>query len=254
MGSIAHYLNPGVWSGISLSGIAGLAPAEFWSATLQIIFVNILLSGDNAVIIAMACRRLAPRQRVWGLVIGAGLAVILRIIFAALLSSLLEYPYLKIVGGIALIAIAAKLVVPEDDEGADIEPATRLWRAVRIVLVADIVMSFDNILAIVEISHGALVLLAVGLAVSIPLVIAGAALIAALFDRLPILVWAGTALLGWVGGQTIFDDRTIVGPVTHALGEALAQRAELASGCGGLVLALAAGALWRHWHALKPRH
>ena len=165
MGSIAHYLNPGVWSGISLSGIAGLAPAEFWSATLQIIFVNILLSGDNAVIIAMACRRLAPRQRVWGLVIGAGLAVILRIIFTALPPhSLLEYPYLKIVGGIALIAIAAKLVVPEDDEGADIEPATRLWRAVRIVLVADIVMSFDNILAIVEISHGALVLLAVGLA------------------------------------------------------------------------------------------
>src|SRR5487761_1173150 len=143
-------------------GIDEIARApSFWSALLQIVFINILLSGDNALVIAMACRALPRRQRIWGMAIGAGADAALLIAFAAIMSRLLELPYLKIAGGLALIYIAAKLLIGDDAD--EVEAASHLWRAVRMIVVADLVMSFDNILAVVEIARGNLALLAIGL-------------------------------------------------------------------------------------------
>src|SRR5258707_1344129 len=139
----------------------------------------------------LACRGLEPRQRLWGMIFGAGAAVILRIIFTGIVASLMELPYLKLVGGLALLVIAAKLLVP-DEEGEDgVESASHLWAAVQIVVVADIVMSLDNVIAVAAAANGSVPLLILGLAISIPLIVAGAALIMALLNRLPILVWAG---------------------------------------------------------------
>ena len=157
--------------------------APFWTAALEIVFVNVLLSGDNAVIIAMACRALPRRQRLFGLLIGEVVAVLLLIVFAGVLTRLLQVPYLKIAGGLALFYIAVRLLLPDETDGNKVEAAAHLWRAVRIIVVADIVMSFDNILAVVQIARGDLALLAIGLTVSVPIIIAGAALITALLDR-----------------------------------------------------------------------
>ena len=181
----------------------------FWVAVLKIIWINILLSGDNAVVIALACRNLPPRQRRWGLVIGAGVASVLLIVFTAVISVLMTQPYLKLIGGCVLFWIAFRLVVPSEDEERHIEAAGDLWRAVRIVVVADVVMSFDNVLGVAAAAGGSHLLLGLGLAVSIPLVIAGAALIMALFERYPVLVWAGAALLGWIAGGLVGSDPAV---------------------------------------------
>jgi YjbE family integral membrane protein len=174
-------------------------------------WINILLSGDNAVVIAMACRGLPHRQRVWGMVLGAGVAVLLRIIFTGVVASLMLLPWLKIVGGLALFYIAAKLLVPEDPDDSEVEAVEHLWRAVRIVAIADIIMSLDNVIAIAAAAQGNMALLVIGLGVSIPLIVAGAALIMALLDRYPILVWAGAALLGWIVGEVIATDPVVQG-------------------------------------------
>src|SRR5580704_4937235 len=212
--------------------IGELAQAPFWAAVLQIALVNIVLSGDNAVVIAMACRELPRAQRGWGIAVGGGVAVILRLIFAGAITWLFELPYLKLAGGVALLYIGARLLVRSDHDGRQVEPAVRLWRAVWIVVVADVVMSFDNILALVEIANGDVALLAVGLAISIPLVVGGAALITTLLDRLPILIWAGAALLGWVAGRTIIGDIAIADAVTRAVGERLASYMGLVAAAG----------------------
>jgi YjbE family integral membrane protein len=182
--------------------------AAFWLAVGKIIWINVLLSGDNALVIAMACRGLAPRQRLWGMVIGAGIAVVLLIAFTGVVATLMVLPYLKLVGGLALLAIAAKLLVPED-EGDEVTAGTSLWHAIRIVVIADIVMSLDNVIAVAAAANGQLSLLILGLAVSIPMIIAGAALIMMVLDRFPILVWLGATLLGWIGGQVIATDPAI---------------------------------------------
>ena len=147
---------------------------EFWVAVAKIIWINILLSGDNAVVIAMACRGLPHRQRIWGMVIGAGVAVVLRIVFTGVVASLMLLPYLKIAGGLALFYIAAKLVVPDEPDESETEAVEHLWRAVRIVAVADIIMSLDNVIAIAAAAGGNMALLVLGLAISIPLIVAGA--------------------------------------------------------------------------------
>jgi YjbE family integral membrane protein len=180
----------------------------FWLAVGKIIWINVLLSGDNALVIAMACRGLQPRQRLWGMVIGAGIAVILLIAFTGIVATLMVLPYLKLVGGLALLVIAAKLLVPED-EGGDVTAGTSLWHAVRIVVIADIVMSLDNVIAVAAAANGQFALLILGLAISIPMIIAGAALIMMVLDRLPILVWLGAMLLGWIAGEAIATDPAI---------------------------------------------
>ena len=182
-----------------------LQTPTFWLAVGKIIWINVLLSGDNALVIAMACRGLAPRQRVWGMTIGAGIAVILLIAFTGIVAKLMVLPYLKLVGGLALLVIAAKLLVPED-EGDDVTAGTSLWHAIQIVVVADIVMSLDNVIAVAAAANGELPLLILGLAVSIPMIIAGAALIMLVLDRFPILIWLGATLLGWIAGDVIATD------------------------------------------------
>src|SRR3954468_21557600 len=209
--------------------------AAFWLAALKIIFVNIILSGDNAVVIAMACLTLPPKQRLWGMILGAGVAVLLRVIFTLVIAQAMAFPYLKLVGGALLFYVAIKLVT-EDADGEDegVEGAHTLWRAVRIVAIADIVMSLDNVIAIaaaaksaaaqVAFVHAAAIkstLIIIGLATSVPLIVAGSAILMALLERFRILVWAGGALLGWVAGDILITDPALVGwigePTVHVL-------------------------------------
>ncbi len=187
----------------------------FWLAVGKIFWINVLLSGDNALVIAMACRNLAPRQRLWGMLIGAGIAVVLLITFTGIVARLMVLPYLRLAGGLALLAVAAKLLVP-DDEGDDVTAGTSLWHAIRIVVIADIVMSLDNVIAVAAAANGQLPLLILGLAISIPIIIAGAALIMLVLDRFPILVWLGATLLGWIAGGVIATDPAVQ-PWLHRL-------------------------------------
>lgn len=187
----------------------------FWLAVGKIIWINVLLSGDNALVIAMACRGLHGRHRLWGMVIGAGIAVILLIAFTGVVATLMALPYLKLVGGVALIVIAAKLLVPEDEDD-EIAAGTTLWHAIRIVVIADIIMSLDNVIAVAAAASGQLPLLVLGLAISIPMIIAGAAVIMMVLDRFPVLVWLGAVLLGWIAGDVIESDPAVQ-PVLHKL-------------------------------------
>jgi YjbE family integral membrane protein len=229
-----------------------LGAAAFWVAAFRIVVINVLLSGDNAVVIALACRNLPHRQRLWGMVFGAGVAVVLLMVFAGLVARLMELPYLKAAGGVALFYIAAKLLLPEDQDETEVQAEAHLWRAVRIVVVADIVMSLDNIIAVATAAQGNWTLLAIGLAVSIPIIIAGAALIMALLDRLPILVWFGAALLGWVAAEAIVTDKAVAPALAGAFGEGFAATLQWAACAAGAVLVLVAGGLWRR--ALAKKH
>lgn len=231
--------------------ISDFEQATFWAAILEIIAANILLSGDNAVIIAMACRSLPRPQRIRGIVIGAGAAVLLRVAFTGVIARLLELPYVKILGGFALLYIAARLLVPDDDDADDVEAGRHLWQAVRIIVVADLVMSFDNVLAIVQIANGNLLLLIFGLGLSVPLVIAGASLLTAALDRFPILIWAGSALLGWVGGQTVVEDNKF--DALFAVSQPDQSHVALIGACAGAVLVIAIGGLWRWRRAARTR-
>jgi YjbE family integral membrane protein len=238
-------MDPANWLGMISGGWNELGQTAFWVALLKIMWINILLSGDNAVVIAMACRGLPPRQRLWGMVLGAGVAVLLRIIFTGVVASLMLLPYLKLIGGIALFYIAAKLLVPEDADEDEVEAVEHLWRAVRIVAIADIIMSLDNVIAIAAAAQGNMALLVIGLAISIPLIVAGAALIMALLDRFPILVWAGAALLGWIVGEVIATDPAIQGWLEPRLGPDGFHYVVLFAALVGAVLVLIVGGLWR---------
>lgn len=235
------------------SGISELAQAPFWAAVPQIVLVDILLSGDNAVIIAMACRELPRSQRRWGIALGASVGVILRLLFAVAITWLLELPYLKLAGGVALLYIGARLILPQESDRSQVEAAVALWRVVWIVAVADIVMSFDNILALVQIAKGDIILLAIGLVISIPLVVFGAALVASLLERLPLLIWAGAALLGWVAGRTISDDAEVANWIADVAGPKSAPHIHMAIAGGGAVFVVVAGGLWRHWRTSSRR-
>jgi YjbE family integral membrane protein len=178
---------------------------------VRIVWINILLSGDNAVVIALACRDLKGRLKVLGMVLGAGLAVVLRIGFTAMVTTVLNVPYLKVVGGLVLLWIAVKLLVRGEPEEGSIRSHATLWRAVVTVLVADIVMSLDNILAIAAAARNNMTLIVVGLVISVPVVIGGSSLISALIARMPVFAWAGAALLGWIAGDMVFSDPALRG-------------------------------------------
>jgi YjbE family integral membrane protein len=184
---------------------------QFWLAALEIVVINILLSGDNAVVIALACRNLPPHQRRWGVFWGAIGAIILRIILTFFAVSLLQLSWLKIVGGVLLVWIGIKLIAEEDGEGSpDVRASDRLMSAVRTVVIADLVMSIDNVLGVAAAAKGSLLLLVFGLVVSVPLVIGGAQLIMRLIERFPILIVAGGGLLGYVAGELIIEDSALV--------------------------------------------
>ena len=191
--------------------------AVFWLALVKVLTVNLILSGDNAVVIAMAARRLEGRQRRLAILWGAAGAVILRLIFAAIISFLLEIPFLQVAGGLLLLWIAWKLV--HEDTGGDEEEDDKVqagqtaWEAIRIIIVADAVMSLDNVIALVGAARigGEVVfsLLVIGLATTIPLVIFGAALLTTLLDRFPILVYAGAGLLVYIAVEMFFADKVL---------------------------------------------
>lgn len=172
-------------------------------AILQIIGIDILLSGDNAVVIALACRSLPASQRSWGIALGVVAAVVLRLVFAVTLQAVLKLPWLALAGGILLLMIAIQLAVEGDRKEKDIAPAKTLWGAVWTIALADLVTSLDNVLAIAGAANGDPWLILFGLALSIPLIIFGATLIIGVLARYPVLVWAGAALLGWVAGGLI---------------------------------------------------
>jgi YjbE family integral membrane protein len=227
------------------------AHAPFWIALGQIIWINILLSGDNAVVIALACRTLPSRQRFWGIVLGAGAAVLLRVFFTIVIAQVMAIPFLKLAGGLLLLWIAVKLILPNDDHAdGSVKAGDTLLRAVWLVTVADIVMSLDNVIAIAAAAESAAaridfahaltmktVLIVFGLATSVPLIIAGSAMLMRLLERFPILVWAGAALLGWVAGEIIVTDAGI----ENYLGRHLVEQAHIWSAPVGAVLVVAMG-------------
>lgn len=179
---------------------------QFWVAAVEIIVINILLSGDNAVVIALACRNLPPKQRRWGVIWGAAGAIILRIVLTFFAVSLLTLPYLKVVGAIALFWIGIKLIADEDGGEHEVKASDRLFAAIKTIIVADLVMSIDNVLGVAGAAKGSVLLLVFGLVVSIPLVIAGSQLIMKLVERFPILILAGGGLLGYVAGEMLVTD------------------------------------------------
>ena len=221
----------------------------FWLAVLQIIWIDILLSGDNAVVIALACRKLPSEQRVWGVVLGTLVAISLRVVFAGLVTTLMKVAYLKLVGGVLLLWIAVKLLGPEENgKNGEVEAVDNLWRAVRIIAIADVVMSLDNVVAIAAVAERFeapqnYALLMFGLAVSIPLVMTGAAMVMALLDRFPIIVWAGAALLGWIAGEIIAKDPLF----TANLDPATAHMVWIIGATLGALFVVGAGLVRRRW-------
>jgi YjbE family integral membrane protein len=187
-----------------------LTSAVFWIAVGQIILIDIVLSGDNAVVIALACRNLSPEQRKAGIFWGVAGAVSLRVVLTVFAALVMNLPWLKLVGGLLLIWIAVKLMLPEDEDGHDIESSSNLWGAVKTIVIADFVMSLDNVIAVAGAAHGSLALLLFGLAVSIPLIVWSSQMILHWMERFPSIVLLGAALLGYVAGQMIFSDPGVV--------------------------------------------
>jgi len=185
------------------------ASPQFFVAALEIVVINILLSGDNAVVIALACRNLPPQQRRWGVIWGAAGAVVLRIILTFFAISLLRLPFLNLVGGVLLLWIGIKLIADEEGDEHEVEAADRLLVAVRTIIVADLVMSLDNVIGVAGAAKGSVALIVFGLVISIPLVVVGAQIIMKLIERFPILVVAGGGLLGYVAGEMMVTDTAI---------------------------------------------
>jgi YjbE family integral membrane protein len=187
-----------------------LQTPEFWIGLVKIVWINIILSGDNAVVIAMAARSLPPHQQRKAVFWGSGAAVVLRIVLTVVAAKLMALPYLQIVGGLLLLWIGVQLLGEEDDDGeGEAKSYGSLMAAVRTILLADLVMSLDNVIAVAAAAQGSLTLLILGLAISIPLVIFGSTLMIKLMERFPIIVVLGAALIGWVGGETIVSDAVL---------------------------------------------
>ena len=187
---------------------------DFWLGLLKIIWINIILSGDNAVVIALAARSLPPVQQKKAVMFGSGAAVVLRIVLTVVAAKLLAMSYLQIIGGLLLLWIGVQLLIEEEDGDHAPKPGAGLMTAVRTILIADLVMSLDNVIAVAAAAKGDMVLLILGLALSIPMVVFGSTLMIKLMERFPVIILLGAALIGWVGGETIVGDavlRDIVG-------------------------------------------
>jgi YjbE family integral membrane protein len=210
---------------------------HWWMALGQIIAVDVLLSGDNAVVIALACRNLPLRQRNLAVALGAGGAVSARVVFCFTMSALMRIPALKLVGGLLLLWIGVKLLVPERTQGdAGISASSGLWSAIRTIVIADVVMSLDNVVAIVAAASGHLGLVVFGLMLSIPLIVFGSQLVLRVLNRFPIVVTAGGGLLGWLGGGILLHD-----PLAAKLELGLGPWGERAVALAGAVLVIGIG-------------
>ncbi|MEJ6001503.1 TerC family protein [Paucibacter soli] len=229
---------------------------EFWLAVGQIIMIDILLGGDNAVVIALACRKLPDAQRTRGIIWGTVGAIVLRVVLIFFALTLLKLPYLKLIGGALLFWIGMKLMVPEDGDGhADIQASDKLWAAVKTVIVADFVMSLDNVIAIAGAAEGAggdhkMPLVIFGLLVSIPIIVWGSQMVIKLMDRFPVVITAGAMLLGWIAGTMMLSDPALSpwlplpsGGERRALSDVLPLW-HYASGVLGALLVLALGKLF----------
>ena len=207
----------------------------FWIGLWQIILVNIVLSGDNAVVIALAARSLPPHQQKQAIMWGAGAAVGMRIVLTIIAVEMLKWPWLKLIGAVLLLWIAVKLLMPEDG-GDDVESSDNLWAAIKTILIADLVMSLDNVIGVAAAAKGSLTLLILGLAISIPLVIFGATMLMKLMHRFPVIITIGAALLGWVSGDMAATD-----PVVKAWVDANAAWLHWAAPAGGAVFVVVLG-------------
>jgi YjbE family integral membrane protein len=181
----------------------------FWIAVLQIIAIDILLGGDNAVVIALACRKLPAAQRKQGIFWGVAGAIGLRVILIFFALQLLDIPWLKIVGALLLVWIGIKLLQPEDEGHGDVAAATSLVEAIKTIIIADAVMSLDNVIAVAAAANGSMMLVVFGILVSIPIVVWGSQLVLKLMDRYPVVITGGGALLGWIGGGMILTDPAV---------------------------------------------
>jgi YjbE family integral membrane protein len=218
--------------------------ADFWIAVGQIIMIDILLGGDNAVVIALACRKLPPKLRTQGILWGTAGAIVLRVVLIFFALTLLAVPYLKIVGAILLLWIGIKMLQPEDDSAhSNIEGSDKLWAAVKTVIVADLVMSVDNVIAIAGAAENAggshkMPLVIFGLLVSIPIIVWGSQLVIKLMDRYPMVITFGAMLLGWIAGTMAVTDPAVAGWFQQNL-----PKAQYVFGAAGAVLVAAVG-LW----------
>lgn len=210
---------------------------------LKILWIDILLSGDNAVVIALACRGLPPERRTQGIVLGAGVAIAMRVTLTGVVTTLMGLAWLKLIGALLLLWIAVRLLIDNADE-KDIEGAGNIWGAVRVIAVADLVMSLDNVVAIAAAAGGNFTLIVIGLGISIPLIVFGARLVIMMIERWPWIIWLGAALLGWVAGELLADEQGLK-PFIAPMGETFAHYVFAASGAA-IVLAIG--------YFLKSRH
>ena len=187
-----------------------LANPEFWVRWFGIVILDLSLAGDNALVIAMAVRTLPPREQFLGRVGGTFGAVALRFAFIAIITQLLRIPYLQAAGGLVLVWIAVKLLRQDaGGEGREVRHGTTLWEAIWVIIVADIIMSLDNVLAVAAASHGDLALVIFGIGLSIPIVVCGAGFLAKLMNRFQWIVWLGGGILGWVAGEMVVEDKNL---------------------------------------------
>ena len=211
-----------------------LGAPEFWARLAEISFLNMLLSGDNAVVIALAVRALPGRQRLLGQIGGTVGAVVLRLLFVGVISMLLRAPLLRLVGGLLLVWIAYRLVRPVEDAAGGTRHAATFWESVWIIVVADVTMSLDNVLAVAAAAHGDMLLVTLGIGMSVPIVVWGSGVLAGLMNRYPWIIWAGGGLLGYVAGDMLLEDPLVIEwlgavgpaleyPVPGALAAALAS-------------------------------
>jgi YjbE family integral membrane protein len=229
----------------------------FWVGLLKIIGVNIILSGDNAVVIALAARSLPQKQQKQAIFWGAGAAIVLRILLTLFAVALLTLPWLKLIGSLLLFWIGVKLLVPEED-GEEIEASDKLLSAIKTILIADLVMSLDNVIAVAAAAGGSVVLLILGLAISIPLVIFGATLLIKLLERWPVIITIGAGLIGWVAGEMLVTD-LVLQPWLTSLGFEYKDSKpfmsgvslEIVAGVIGIVIVVASGTLFGKRKAMK---
>ena len=234
--------------------------AEFWVAVGQIILIDILLGGDNAVVIALACRKLPPNLRTKGILWGTAGAIGLRVVLIFFALTLLAIPYLKIVGALLLVWIGVKLLAPDDEEGhGNIQASDRLWTAIKTIIVADLVMSVDNVIAIAGAAQNAgehqFLLVVLGLLISIPIIVWGSQLVIKLMERFPMIITLGGMLLGWIAGGMLVTDPVFANPDKWQWMFKIAQTDTIryaASVAGALLVLLAGRAILARRAASAP--
>lgn len=222
-----------------------LSTADFWIGLMKIVWINIILSGDNAVVIALAARSLPAQQQKKAIMFGSGAAVFLRIVLTVVAAKLLELSFLQVIGGCLLLWIGYQLLTGGEEEEGEAKGKGSMAAAIRTILIADLVMSLDNVIAVAATAQGNMVLLILGLAISIPLVIFGSTLMIKLMDRFPVIITLGAALIGWVGGETIVNDNLLHGvALAHPWLHYVAAAA-------GAILVVAVGK-WMQARQVKP--